>query len=156
MVDLNEGRKVAKGIEGLKLVRIYRDESRVFMDFGKKYNDNEKNIKYTLGVISIWRLKTNKVVLGARDIFVPASSKDKENFHWKVIGDTKFDEKVSDINKNLDDIGKVSLFDIDDSGDILITFENGYIFETCVVTSVKDVEWWIEKHSTEKFYVYYE
>ena len=107
----------------------------------------EQNIQYCFNIQCNWRIvQDNIAVLTANDMYLPCQIAG-DNFDCDVLGNSKFDEKVLEINKMLFDknIIAVNAFE---AGDISILLEDDIIIEIFVRDGEEGEMWRFFQHKS--------
>lgn len=160
-MDMGFINTVCKEIIGFKFYRITRASDMLCLEIGNeieyksscKCGQHRLIGQYTFHIQCPWRINNEKLMLGSRDIYTPGSKIDYEEFNWEIVGSSRFDEKVYELNNKWKGTLVVKNIKVSKLGDIKITFENGIVFETFIATSDKDEEWRLINYKTLKHYV---
>ena len=125
-----------------KLSKIGRASTMVWIQFGelKKVKSHEGSFKeigkYALHIQCPWRIESpeGKIIIGSGDIFIPKDKNTADDNFIQKTGNTRFDVLAKEINGE----AIVSGIEADETGSIIITFQNSWELLIFIETSYID------------------
>lgn len=131
------------------LIDIGRASNLVWISFGEKivFIDRKGNKslkgKYSINIQCSWRItQDSKIIVASKDIYIPKTNFENDEFNWEIYGENRFDEKINEI-KSMIDTSKIFVTNVssDELGGIIITFNSGLKLELFPDGSIKDEYW---------------
>jgi hypothetical protein len=107
--------------------------------------------KYALHVSCAWRIFYNdEIIVASRDFYILREDINNEDTDWDVLGNNRFDIKVSEIIKKIK-VTPIHVIEIhaDMLGGFSISFDNGYVMDVFPDDSLKE-EYWRFFHNDNK------
>ena len=153
-----------KELIGQQLTNIGRAGNLLWLSFGEKILVIDRNgcekfkEKYALHVQCSWRLTTeNKISVASKDIYIPRTGLDEDDFDWDEFGANRFDEKIEELKEQIVSSATVSKITADEFGGLKIYFESGIRLEVFPDDSLEDEFWrFIIFGSESKHYVVFD
>jgi hypothetical protein len=138
-----------KILSNKKLSSLGRAGSMLWIGFGEtilkeNFRGEIRKVKeYVLHISCSWRLADEwKIIVASRDMYIPKLGIPDEDFDSDVLGNSRFDEKVSRLLQDIETNSTyVSEFVVDKYGGLIIRFINGLKLEVFPDDSLEEEYW---------------
>lgn len=151
---MNDFKFISNILKGTVCYEVGKGGLSIWIGFGEKITRNKKEKRmYYLVIQTPWRfLQNEKIILASGDMYIPYDS--SKPFEVGNDYNSLYDERVKDLNTKLSCGIKVAEATCSSTGDITLSLENHFLFQTFIDGSTKNEFWrFISNEQKESMHV---